>query len=164
VKRTLAVVVLVLALAGCTTGAITTSTTTTTATLPAPAIAMGGRTGAVCADGWLSSATGQGACSHHGGVDYWTHAISEPEATVPDVATMDGTQVVLNGNDPIDFTWHDLAVGAGQSDDVPGAGATVAQIMAACDAFFDSLFLHTNMAEVYRERFDQVCTDAANYG
>ena len=33
----------------------------------------GGRTGAVCVDGWLSSATGSGACSHHGGVAYWTY-------------------------------------------------------------------------------------------
>ena len=29
------------------------------------------RTGAVCRDGWRSSATGKGACSHHGGVLYW---------------------------------------------------------------------------------------------
>ena len=29
------------------------------------------RTGAVCKDGWRSSATGRGACSHHGGVLYW---------------------------------------------------------------------------------------------
>ena len=33
----------------------------------------GGRTGAICNDGWRSSATGSGACSHHGGVDYWTY-------------------------------------------------------------------------------------------
>ena len=31
----------------------------------------GYRTGAVCADGSTSSATGSGACSWHGGVDYW---------------------------------------------------------------------------------------------
>jgi hypothetical protein len=31
------------------------------------------RTGAVCRDGWRSSATGRGACSHHGGVAYWTY-------------------------------------------------------------------------------------------
>ena len=29
------------------------------------------RTGAVCRDGSESSATGSGACSHHGGVDHW---------------------------------------------------------------------------------------------
>ena len=29
------------------------------------------RSGAVCRDGWQSSATGRGACSHHGGVLYW---------------------------------------------------------------------------------------------
>lgn len=31
----------------------------------------GGRTGAICKDGWRSSATGRGACSHHGGVARW---------------------------------------------------------------------------------------------
>lgn len=31
------------------------------------------RTGAICRDGWQSSATGSGACSHHGGVDYWLY-------------------------------------------------------------------------------------------
>lgn len=29
------------------------------------------RTGAKCKDGTTSSATGRGACSHHGGVSYW---------------------------------------------------------------------------------------------
>jgi hypothetical protein len=29
------------------------------------------RTGAICNDGTSSTATGSGACSHHGGVDYW---------------------------------------------------------------------------------------------
>ncbi|MGL5888693.1 MAG: hypothetical protein ACRC3B_02340, partial [Bacteroidia bacterium] len=29
------------------------------------------RTGAVCNDGSNSSSTGTGACSQHGGVDYW---------------------------------------------------------------------------------------------
>jgi hypothetical protein len=29
------------------------------------------RTGAICRDGSTSDATGSGACSHHGGVDYW---------------------------------------------------------------------------------------------
>ena len=33
----------------------------------------GGRTGAICRDGWRSSATGRGACSHHGGVGYWLY-------------------------------------------------------------------------------------------
>ena len=31
------------------------------------------RVGAICKDGWRSSATGRGACSHHGGVDYWLY-------------------------------------------------------------------------------------------
>lgn len=30
----------------------------------------GNRTGAVCEDGWHSTATGSGACSWHGGVDH----------------------------------------------------------------------------------------------
>ena len=33
----------------------------------------GKRIGAVCNDGWRSYATGRGACSHHGGVDYWIY-------------------------------------------------------------------------------------------
>lgn len=39
---------------------------------PAPS-SSGGRTGAVCRDGTTSSATGRGACSHHGGVDHWLY-------------------------------------------------------------------------------------------
>ena len=31
------------------------------------------RIGAICRDGWESSATGRGACSHHGGVDHWLY-------------------------------------------------------------------------------------------
>jgi hypothetical protein len=31
------------------------------------------RCGAVCNDGTLSSATGSGACSHHGGVNHWLY-------------------------------------------------------------------------------------------
>lgn len=31
------------------------------------------RVGAVCNDGTVSSATGRGACSHHGGVAYWLY-------------------------------------------------------------------------------------------
>ncbi len=37
----------------------------------APAPSSNYRSGAICRDGWRSSATGRGACSHHGGVDYW---------------------------------------------------------------------------------------------
>lgn len=39
----------------------------------APQPATGGRVGAVCRDGSRSSATGRGACSHHGGVDHWLY-------------------------------------------------------------------------------------------
>jgi len=35
------------------------------------------RTGAICRDGWQSSATGQGACSWHGGVARWTYTREE---------------------------------------------------------------------------------------
>lgn len=38
---------------------------------PAPGTSSGYRSGAICRDGWRSSATGRGACSHHGGVAYW---------------------------------------------------------------------------------------------
>ena len=31
------------------------------------------RVGAICRDGWQSSATGRGACSHHGGVSEWLY-------------------------------------------------------------------------------------------
>ena len=37
------------------------------------ACSKGKRIGARCNDGTRSSATGSGACSHHGGVDYWIH-------------------------------------------------------------------------------------------
>lgn len=36
-------------------------------------LSTGGRTGAICSDGWTSSSTGSGTCSHHGGVSYWTY-------------------------------------------------------------------------------------------
>jgi len=32
------------------------------------------RIGAICNDGWESSATGRGACSHHGGVMCWEYS------------------------------------------------------------------------------------------
>ena len=34
----------------------------------------GYRVGAICVDGWQSSATGSGACSHHGGVACWLYS------------------------------------------------------------------------------------------
>lgn len=40
---------------------------------PAPAPQTGVRVGATCNDGSHSSATGSGACSHHGGVAYWLY-------------------------------------------------------------------------------------------
>jgi hypothetical protein len=38
---------------------------------PAPATGSGVRIGAICRDGTRSTATGRGACSHHGGVAQW---------------------------------------------------------------------------------------------
>ncbi|MBQ6149533.1 G5 domain-containing protein [Candidatus Saccharibacteria bacterium] len=43
----------------------------TTVTKRATTTTNNGRSGAICKDGWRSSATGRGACSHHGGVAYW---------------------------------------------------------------------------------------------
>lgn len=40
---------------------------------PAIAPSSGVRVGAICRDGTRSSATGRGACSHHGGVAYWLY-------------------------------------------------------------------------------------------
>jgi hypothetical protein len=40
----------------------------------APAAPIGGRIGAICKDGTRSSATGRGACSHHGGVARWLYS------------------------------------------------------------------------------------------
>lgn len=42
-------------------------------TAPPAAPATGGRVGAICRDGSRSSATGRGACSHHGGVAQWVY-------------------------------------------------------------------------------------------
>jgi hypothetical protein len=37
------------------------------------AATSGIRTGCICRDGTQSTATGRGACSHHGGVDHWLY-------------------------------------------------------------------------------------------
>ena len=42
-------------------------------TSQAPKTTKTGRTGAICNDGWRSSATGSGACSHHKGVAQWLY-------------------------------------------------------------------------------------------
>jgi len=39
----------------------------------APPSTSGTRTGCICRDGTQSTATGRGACSHHGGVDHWLY-------------------------------------------------------------------------------------------
>ena len=47
------------------------------------AYTSGGRIGAICRDGTRSSATGRGACSHHGGVSRWLHSrIKDTDAIV----------------------------------------------------------------------------------
>ena len=52
---------------------IPTHTPTSTRTeMPVPT-SEGIRIGAICRDGSHSNATGRGACSHHGGVDYWLY-------------------------------------------------------------------------------------------
>lgn len=38
---------------------------------------QGYRIGATCSDGWSSSATGSGACSHHGGVARWRYSMED---------------------------------------------------------------------------------------
>lgn len=40
---------------------------------PTTTAPTGVRVGAICRDGTSSSATGSGACSHHGGVDHWLY-------------------------------------------------------------------------------------------
>ncbi len=53
-----------------------------TAVVLTSALAIGGlraqsdrhRTGALCNDGTTSTATGSGACSHHGGVSCWEYS------------------------------------------------------------------------------------------
>ncbi len=50
---------------------VTLPTQTVFPTQP-PAACVVYRTGAICRDGSLSNATGSGACSHHGGVSFWT--------------------------------------------------------------------------------------------
>jgi|SRR5699024_6231438 len=40
------------------------------------------RTGARCEDGSHSNATGRGACSHHGGVDYWLTKTNESVSVI----------------------------------------------------------------------------------
>lgn len=55
----------------------------------------GGRIGAICLDGWLSSATGRGACSHHGGVAQWRYAeVPNPDAII---ATLCSDNMLVSG-------------------------------------------------------------------
>lgn len=53
---------------------------------------FGSRTGAVCNDGTRSSATGQGACSWHGGVDYWIRP-QIGDGTVPEWTRCSGWSI-----------------------------------------------------------------------
>ena len=57
--------------------------------LPSDAVGQGRRIGATCRDGTTSSATGSGACSHHGGVASWRYvddAAARPQPVKSDSA------------------------------------------------------------------------------
>lgn len=41
-------------------------------------VSSSARAGAICRDGWVSSSTGSGTCSHHDGVSVWTTDYSPP--------------------------------------------------------------------------------------
>ena len=64
---------------------------------------LGGRTGAICRDGWRSSATGSGACSWHGGVSKWVRAIKEPART--EIVTADLCQGSGSGPSSLAFQY-----------------------------------------------------------
>lgn len=50
--------------------------------------------GARCRDGWRSTATGRGACSHHGGVREWLYAtVKKKPTSVPDQPSYPAPQV-----------------------------------------------------------------------
>jgi len=51
-----------------------TDTVTHSSLVQSPTPTPPRRIGAICRDGWRSSATGSGACSHHGGVDHWLYS------------------------------------------------------------------------------------------
>ena len=53
--------------------AVPTPAPTAAPTAGPPTPVPGTRKGAVCKDGSTSTATGSGACSHHGGVDHWLY-------------------------------------------------------------------------------------------
>lgn len=52
---------------------VSTPAPTPTYSAPEPTVQSNVRIGAICEDGWQSSATGRGACSHHGGVLRWLY-------------------------------------------------------------------------------------------
>jgi len=55
-------------------GATTLDFSLQIASAPPPSVPSGVRIGAICNDGSSSSATGSGACSHHGGVRCWRYS------------------------------------------------------------------------------------------
>lgn len=55
------------------------------------------RTGAICRDNWRSSATGRGACSHHGGVKEWTYKLVKPKAIPDDIRNIGLLVLGFNG-------------------------------------------------------------------
>lgn len=54
------------------------------------------RIGAICRDGWRSYATGRGACSWHGGVDYWL--VTRETKQVSEVSTVVTIETICRDN------------------------------------------------------------------
>lgn len=66
------------------------------------------RTGAICRDGWGSSATGRGACSHHGGVREWTYREVHPPLLPPMVRRVGLILLAVNGLSIGGVYWREI--------------------------------------------------------
>jgi Protein of unknown function (DUF3761). len=53
--------------------------------------------GAVCSDGWVSSSTGSGTCSHHGGVREWLYRQRQRALTQPEICQWETTYIQWPG-------------------------------------------------------------------
>jgi hypothetical protein len=60
------------------------------------------RIGAICNDDWESSATGRGACSHHGGVMCWEYSDGTCKSTYDDPDDADDDDPDADDDDPDD--------------------------------------------------------------
>lgn len=87
------------------------------------------RVGAICADGWRSTATGPGACSWHGGVAEWRYRTSRPRTDASD--------------DPATSTPEGLLVFAGVCG-VIGAGAAYSEAKDDWDQYRRELAQYRN--------------------